>query len=151
MYQPSAPCATPSSKMPASGAQPPRDAAAHQENRNGSGVDKADQPAPQPVHVFPQKDRLEVGEAHAGVHQLVLRDLPVFLEFGLPGGLGERRQDAGDRLPFGDRQAGQVSRVMPPITTIAKIIAQQTRSQKAIACSPVFVRVRRVNCRSRTQ
>ena len=45
----------------------------------------------------------------------------------------------------------RVSRVMPPITTIRKIIAQQSSSQYAIARSPRSAAMRRVGRRSRTR
>ena len=66
---------------------------------------EADEAAQQPVRPFPPEDRLEAFEAEALVHRLILRDLLVFLEGVLPGGLAHRRQRAQDRLPFRDRQA----------------------------------------------
>ena len=87
--------------------QPARHLPPDQETDQRQRIDETDQPPPQPMHVLPQKDRFELAEAHPGIEQLVLRDLLVFLEFGRPGGLRQRRHDAGDRLPFGDRQPGQ--------------------------------------------
>ena len=66
----------------------------------------ADEPANEPVHPLPPIDRLELIEAHAAIELAVLRDGLVFLEFGLPLGLAERRQRAHDRPPFGDREPG---------------------------------------------
>ena len=84
-----------------------RQPAAQPEIQKRYGVDDADQPSPEAVHVFPPVDRLEIGEAHAGVEQPVLRNMPVFLELRGPARGRERRQDAGDRLPLGDRQPGE--------------------------------------------
>jgi hypothetical protein len=84
-----------------------RNAAATQEIKERQGIGEADQPAPQAVDVFPPIDRLELDEAHAGVHQAVLRDVLIPLELGGPGGGRLRRQNPGDRLPLGDRQTRQ--------------------------------------------
>ena len=54
---------------------------------------------------FPPEDDLEGLEAHALIDELVLGDLPVFLEGILPVGVGEGRNDAHDRPPFGDGEA----------------------------------------------
>jgi len=63
--------------------QPP----AHHEINKGQGIGKADQPPPQTVEIFPQVDGFERVEAHAVIEQPVLRDVPVFFEFGGPGGV----------------------------------------------------------------
>ena len=82
------------------------DAARHPEEDQRQQHHHADQPAEQPVAPLPPEDALELGERHALVELLVLRDLLVLGEFLLPLRLGERRNDAVDRLPCGDRQAG---------------------------------------------
>jgi hypothetical protein len=58
------------------------------------------------VRPFPPEDRLERLDTHALVELGILRNLLVALEFLLPLGVVERRDDTVDRLPFGDRQAG---------------------------------------------
>jgi hypothetical protein len=68
--------------------------------------DEADRAAEQAVRPFPPEDGLEAVEGHVAVHDLILRDLLVLLEFLLPFGVGQRRHDAVDRLPFGDRETG---------------------------------------------
>ncbi len=83
-----------------------RDHAAQPEDDERHGEDDADQPAQQPMAPLPEEDEFEPVEAHAGDEFLILRDRLIFGEFGEPIGLGERRQHAGDRLPFGDREAG---------------------------------------------
>ena len=55
---------------------------------------------------FPPEDRLERSEGHAGVERVILRDGLVGIERLRPLRLGERRQRAGDRLPFDDRKPG---------------------------------------------
>ena len=82
------------------------DAAADQEPEEGQGEDDADQPAEQTMGPFPPEDRLELGQAHAGIEGAVLRDRAVEVEDPLPLGLGERRQGAHERRPFHDREAG---------------------------------------------
>ena len=67
---------------------------------------KTDCAPEQPMRVLPPEDALERVEAHVRV------DLPVFGRGAIlgenvsPVGIGQRRQRADDRLPFGDRQAG---------------------------------------------
>ena len=101
MYQPSAPCSPPSTKMPASLGASARGICRRARNqRNGTANDDADEPAPQAVDIFPEEDALEVGERHAGVDRVVLRDRLVALEFGRPLRLVERREHARDRLPL---------------------------------------------------
>jgi hypothetical protein len=55
---------------------------------------------------FPPEDLLELANRHALVDEFVLRDLLVLGEFLLPLDVADRRNDAMDRLPFGDREAG---------------------------------------------
>ena len=74
------------------------------EERHEKG--EADQAAEEAVRPLPPEDALERAKAHALVDLLVLRDLPILVEGILPVGLRQRRHDADDRLPFGDRQAG---------------------------------------------
>ena len=63
----------------------------------------ADQPPEQAVGPFPPVDELEAGKRHVGIHLAEFRNLAVFGEFLLPLGFVQRRDDAVDRLPFGDR------------------------------------------------
>ena len=67
---------------------------------------KAHAPREQAMRPFPPEDRLERVNRHALVDLAELRDLLVLQEFFLPIGIVERRDDAMDRLPFRDRQAG---------------------------------------------
>ncbi len=85
---------------PAGGNAPPGP-----EPEEAKAPDEADDPAELAVAPFPPVDHLELVEGHAPVDELVLRDLAVLVEFGLPRGGVERRQRAGDRAPFGDREA----------------------------------------------
>src|SRR6266404_1959218 len=55
---------------------------------------------------FPPVDGFELIEAHSRMAFAVLRDSLVLLEFGLPSGRIEWRNDAGHRLPFDDGEAG---------------------------------------------
>src|SRR5260221_13642409 len=80
-----------------------RDATAEQAPQEGRGKGDYDQAGPQAVQPLPEEERLEVRQAHPGMHELELRDRPIFGEFRLPCGFAQRRQYAGDRLPFGDR------------------------------------------------
>ena len=81
-----------------------RAAAPEPQRRQNEG--QADQAREQTMAPFPGVDRLEAVERHVGVERRVLRDLLVAVEGRLPAGFAERRNDAGHRLPFGDRQAG---------------------------------------------
>ena len=49
--------------------------AANPEPRQRQRKRQPDQPAEQPVDIFPEKDALELGQAHAAVHQLILARL----------------------------------------------------------------------------
>ena len=75
-------------------------------NRNGSRNTAPISAAHQPVRPFPPEDGLELGERHPAVELRELRDGLVLVEFGLPRGVAQRRQRAGDRLPLDDREAG---------------------------------------------
>jgi hypothetical protein len=88
------------------GRQHPVDPAGGPEAQERDHEGQPDHPPEQPVAPFPPVDHLELGEAHAGVDEAVLRDLPVFLELRQPLRLVQRRQRAEHRLPLGDRQAG---------------------------------------------
>ena len=77
-----------------------------QKKASGSATRKPTPRASMPVRPLPPEDALELVKGHVLVDLLVLRNLLVFLEFFLPFRLVERRDDAVDRLPFGDRQAG---------------------------------------------
>ena len=108
MYQPSAPCSAPSTKMRASlGASAPRDAAAQQEIEEGTGEHDADQPAPQAMEIFPEKIALNCGERHIGMDRAVLRDRLVARR--TRPAIAHR--SSGGRMPVtgchcGDREAG---------------------------------------------
>ena len=142
MYQPSAPWQKPSSKMPASGgASAPRQSPPRQKPQERHGKGDADQPAQQPVHVFPKIDALELVQASSRSGRR-----------GIPGSAGtlripppSRTADSGGTMPTTgfhsviDRPE-RVSRVIPPTTTITKIIAQQANSQTATWTAPVFGR-----------
>ena len=123
--------------MPASGrSEPPRQPPAQPGTKERHGIDKADQPAPQPMHVFPEVDVLNSARL---IPKLISRYCGIcwyFSNSAAQCGVRQRRHDAGDRLPFGDRQPDRVSRVTPPITTIAKISAQQHNSQTATGPVP---------------
>jgi hypothetical protein len=67
--------------------------------------DKPDQPAKLPMPPFPPIDRFERLKGHPLVLQLVFRDRLILLELRLPRGIIQRRQRAGDRPPFRDRQS----------------------------------------------
>src|SRR5690606_29935492 len=68
--------------------------------------DETDHPPELAMPPFPPVDDLEFGEAHALIDALVLRYLAIEGEFPLPVLERERRQRAGHRPPFGDRQTG---------------------------------------------
>jgi hypothetical protein len=85
--------------------QPARQAPAQPEPDQWGGVRDPDQPAQQPVRIFPEIDAFEFGKAHPVMDQAVFGDLLVPGEFRGPLGLGQRRDDADDRVPLGDRQA----------------------------------------------
>ena len=80
--------------------------AAAPEPQRGENEGEADQPRQQAMAPFPSVDRLEAVERHVGIERRVLRDLLVAVERRPPVGFAQRRNDAGHRLPFGDRQAG---------------------------------------------
>ena len=82
------------------------------EEGQGQGEDDADAPRQKPVRPFPPIDRLERIEAHAPIDLLILGNALVEFELLLPFAGRERRNDAMDRLPFGDGQArfGQAGR-----------------------------------------
>jgi len=84
---------------PASG-----DLARQQEAEEPQRPDQTDHPAQLAVAPFPPVDRLEIRQFHPLVLQAPLVDLLVFVEFGLPVGLAQRRNRARDRAPFGDRE-----------------------------------------------
>src|ERR1700734_1284774 len=56
-----------------------RDAAARPEIKERQGEGEADEPAQQPVEIFPEENALELGQGHAGMDRLVLRDRLVAL------------------------------------------------------------------------
>jgi hypothetical protein len=83
-----------------------RDRPLPREPQQGQSESEADDPAEQPVDIFPEIDALEVLEAHSAVDELILRALPVGGELGRPGLLPERRKGSRKRLPANDREAG---------------------------------------------
>ena len=64
----------------------------------------ADQSPEQPVHPLPEKDELELGQAHAPVDLPIFRNLLVQAERLHPLVMRQRRDGAADRLPLGNRQ-----------------------------------------------
>ena len=106
IHQPMAPCRPPSAPRPSRRPVPAeRDLAAGEEPQEAEAPDEADHAAELAVAPFPPVDDLELVEGHAPVDELVLRNLAVLVEFGLPRCGIERRQRTGDRAPFGDREA----------------------------------------------
>ena len=108
IHQPTAPCSPPRTKMPG---EPRREAAADpacrpEPDQRERGNATPMKPAEEAVRPFPPEDRLEIRQAHALVDQLVFGNLLILGEFLLPLGFAQRRNDAVDRLPFGDRKAG---------------------------------------------
>ena len=88
------------------GRELPRKATLKQEDSEGNCESESDHAAEEPVRPLPPEDVLEVGEREVEVLALVLGDLLVGLELGVPVGGRQRRQHAGDRLPLGDREPG---------------------------------------------
>ena len=86
--------------------------AAHPEPERRQDERRADDARQQAMSPFPPEDGLEAFDRHVGVEPGELRDLPVAIEFRLPVGGAERRNDPGHRLPLGDRKAqfGQAGR-----------------------------------------
>ena len=119
-----------------------RAAAGAQEPRR---EDDPDQPRPQSMDELPPEDALELLQRHAAVELLELGNLLVEGELPLPLGRRQRRHNAADRPPLGDREVpDSVSRVMPPMTTMTKIMAQQASSQRPTARSAA--RLAREDC-----
>ena len=86
--------------------QPALDASGRPEEQQWQGEDETDAARQDTMRPFPPEDAFERVEAHTLVDLAIFRDLLVFGEFLLPFGIVQRRNDAVDRLPFGDRQAG---------------------------------------------
>ncbi|MPL73780.1 hypothetical protein SDC9_19586 [bioreactor metagenome] len=88
--------------------QPPalRDPPRQRKAREARRPDQTDHPAKRAMRPFPPVDRLEPGQIHRRIRQRELRRRLILAELGLPVGVIQRRHDAGDRLPFGDREAG---------------------------------------------
>ena len=80
-------------------ASPPEEQARQDERR-------ADDARQQPMRPFPPENALEAVERHVRIEPGVLRDLFVAVELGLPFRRVQRRNNAGDRLPLGDGEAG---------------------------------------------
>ena len=78
----------------------------HREPGEREGEGKADQPADQPVDPFPEEDELILGEVHArrAVDLAIFGGRLVKVEGLLPLFVGQRRDCAADRIPFGDRK-----------------------------------------------
>ena len=83
-----------------------RERAAPQKEKERHQISKADEAAEQPMAPLPPENRLELGQAHAGIEFTILRDGFVSLEGGRPLRLVKRRQCAGDGFPLDDRQPG---------------------------------------------
>src|SRR6185437_9888322 len=84
--------------------QPAAKRAAPQEPEERQQVDQSNHAPEQAMAPLPPEDRLELAQSHAGVEFAILRDRLVALKSLRPLLLAERRQRAGDRLPFGDRK-----------------------------------------------
>ena len=87
------------------GAEPQAHHPPQRDKQEAAEHQHADEAAELPVAPFPPIDELEFRKAHALVEELILRNLPVFLEFAEPVGVIERRDRACYRTPLGDRQA----------------------------------------------
>ena len=93
-------------------AQAALDLAAREKPHERDREQHADQPPEQAMAPFPGIDGLEPGQVHVREQLAILRDFLVFRECGRPVRLAQRRQHAGDGLPFGDGepQFGQARR-----------------------------------------
>ena len=105
IHQPIAPCSPPERQQPDQPRlQPALETARKPEESERKGDEEADAAGEQPVRPLPPEDALELVKGHVLVDLLVLRNLLVLFELFLPFRLVERRDDAVDRLPFGDRE-----------------------------------------------
>ena len=87
-------------------AQPCGDPAPPPEPQERQQKDDTDAARDQAMRPFPPIDGLERVQCHAVIKRAVLRNGLVSFELALPLRLGQRRYDAHDRFPLGDRQAG---------------------------------------------
>ncbi len=101
-------------QQPAAPDQAAGNASGGQERHEREGEGQPHQPPQHAMAPLPPVDGLEATQSHARVDQLVLRDALVLLEFLGPGLVGQRWNGPGDRLPFGDRQAGIGETRRPP-------------------------------------
>ena len=129
IHQPIAPCSAPSAssaaELPAIAA---RDRPLPREPGERQSEGEADQPAEQPVDIFPEEDGLEVGERHAAVDLLILRALPCKASNSAcqaASPIGGIAPESGSQRTI-DRP-DSVSRVIPPTTTIRKTSAATTQ------------------------
>ena len=81
-----------------------RDRAKRKKAQKPDGPNHTDKPPQLPVPPFPPVDKLELGQAHALVLQLIFRDRAVEIKLALPILCRHRGQGAGKGLPFGDGQ-----------------------------------------------
>src|SRR5207245_206910 len=87
--------------------QPPRQLPLHQKPGEGEGIAEGDQTSEQAMEKFPKINGFELAQGHPEMKDPVFGYFFVLSEFGGPIGSRERRKDADNRLPFGDRQTGQ--------------------------------------------
>src|ERR1700730_12559339 len=66
---------------------------------------RANQTAQEPVTPFEEKNEFETAQIHVRKKLCILRYLLIILEFGEPFGGAQRRNDAGQGLPFGNGKA----------------------------------------------
>ena len=82
-----------------------RNRAAKRKPKKRERKGEADQSTEQPVHPFPEKDKLECGKAHAPIYFKIFRRRLIFGERIGPGGIANRGQRARNRFPLGNRKA----------------------------------------------
>ena len=87
--------------------EPPRQSPAHQEPDKRHGKGDPNEPPQEPVQIFPKVYIFELIQCHCEVDDAVFRDLLVFRKLCRPVGGRKRRNDADDRFPFGNREAGE--------------------------------------------
>src|SRR5207244_4682175 len=97
--------------------------------------DETDDPAEQPVQIFPPEDALEFRERYRGVDLPVFRRELVFGEGLLPLRVRQRRDRTDDRLPLGDRQ----SRMRQPRDTTDDDHCEHERATDEQPCSDAAV------------
>ncbi len=87
-------------------AVPRRHPAADREPRHRYDQHGDEDPRDDAVQIFPEEDVPERGDPHVGIDENALRTGAIGGIFGRPVGGAQRRDDAADRVPADDRQAG---------------------------------------------